>query len=881
MKNSHSSSKNTRLEHLPSLSFEPEPQEPSADRVESVEPLSLELSAKSDKAAADGADHDGKGGKKGKKKAKKKRSAWASVFRFLFMLGLVGGIIGCGVAYSLYLWASNDLPSFSKVADYRPPLVTTVLARDGSLIGQLYREKRFLLSQEQMPPFLPLAFLAIEDDGFYQHPGIDLRAIVRAFLNNLQAGDTVQGGSTITQQVVKRLMLTPEKSYERKVKEAILAYRLEQQLSKDEILNIYLNQIYLGHNAYGVEAASRTYFGKHAMELTLAEAAVLAALPKAPSDYDPLRNPKLATQRQRQVLRRMRDLAWISDAEYDNAINQVLEFHSMPESIGREAGWYLEEVRRQLIELFSEENSRLHGFDLGMYGEDAVYEYGLTVHTSMDPVQQVAGDAALRKGLEDASKRHGWRGAEQNLEISQYDEFYKKNQFAPAKLERNAWVQAVVTAVDKGGAQVQFSHDYKGTISVQHMGWARKPNKKVAGSVTSTAVKDASTVLKQGDVVWVSLAPAPKPAKNKEAEPFNLATVNPDSVIPLKLEQSPDVQGALVSIEPQSGDVVAMVGGYSFGYGGSQFNRVTQAQRQPGSAFKPLVYSAALDNGFTVSSMVLDAPIVLINEWTKQAWRPRNFEGGFDGPMTLRRALARSRNLCTVRVVQQMGVQAVIDRAKALGLEPDFPAELAISLGAVAVSPLNLTQAYTAFANQGLVSKPRFIQSIQGPWGNSIYDNPPQHTQAISPQNAFVMSSMLSDVVNIGTAGKAKVLGRPLGGKTGTTNDENDAWFLGLTPYLVTGVYVGYDQVQPMGRGETGTGAALPIYVDYAKVGLEAYPPDPFTAPEGIVYGQSEGVSVPYIEGTQPGTGYEKNALGGSDPLLPGAEGDELLKELF
>lgn len=806
----------------------------------------------------------------------KTRSLFRILVRTVVILGLAGGVMGGAAAVALYYWASNDLPSFSKIADYRPPLVTTVLARDGSLIGELYRERRYLITMDEMPDFLPKAFLAIEDDEFYSHPGIDIRAIVRAALTNFQSGEKRSGGSTITQQMVKRLMLTPEKSYERKLKEMILAYRLEQQFSKDEILNLYLNQIFFGNNAYGVEAAARAFFAKHASELTLAEAAMLAGLPNAPSKYNPYRHPEDAQFRQRLVLRRMRDLGWISDAQYDEAYYQPLEYKSMPTGMGREAGWYLEEVRRQLIDLFSEQNAPLYGFGAGLFGEDVVYEAGLTVRTSMDPFQQKTADAALRKGLEDAAKRHGWLGPVEELEPSQYDAFLGRQAFTPADLEKKAWTLALVTAVDKHGADVRLGRDYTGFVSVRTMGWARTPNKRVAGSVTSTAVNDAAKVLKPGDVIWVSLDDQP-PATGKP--PFHLADAAPGAAIPLRLQEYPDVQGALVSIEPQTGDVVAMVGGYAFGYHGSQFNRATQAQRQPGSSFKPIVYSAALDNGFTAASMVLDAPILIINEWTKEAWRPRNFEGNFEGPMRLVRALARSRNLCTVRVVQQMGVQAVIDRAQILGLTSHFPPELAISLGAVAVSPLNMTQAYTAFANGGKVSTPRFIQSVQGSWGNTIYEKQPELIQAISPENAYVMASMLKAVVNIGTGGKAKTLGRPVGGKTGSTNDENDAWFLGITPYLVTGTYIGYDQVEPMGRGETGSGAALPVYVDYAKTALEPYQPDDFPVPDDIVFASVDGLSLPFMPGTQPGTGYGLNALGGGD--ADAEHGEDLLKQLF
>ena len=833
----------------------------------------------------------------GRKKRRRKRGFFSTLLYLFGTLVLLGALGAAAGGYMLYQWVSDDLPSFSKIADYRPPLVTTVLARDGSLIGQLYHERRFLVTLDQLPKVVPQAFLAVEDDQFYNHPGVDIKAIIRAAIANFQHGSTRQGGSTITQQVVKRLMLTPEKSYERKIKEAILAYRLEKQLSKDEILTLYINQIFLGNNAYGVEAAARVYFAKNAKDLTIAEAALIAGLGQSPSAYNPYRNPEAAKNRQHHVLRRLRDLGWISDAEYDEAINQKLEYKAMPSS-NPDGAWYLEEVRRLLVDMFSEENCKKNGYDFGIYGENAVYELGLTVHTAMDPVQQKAANEGLRHGLEDATKRHGWLGPVKHLEPSEYTEFLRKKDFQLSDLDDDGWALALVTSVNKSGADVLLSETQRGYVSVRTMNWARKPNKRVAGSVTAVVMRDATRVVKPGDVIWVSRdktpAPAPKQsqkkntAKTEDASKAKNVSRIVESVIALRLQQYPDVQGAMVSIEPENGDVVAMVGGYSFGSSGSQFNRVTQAQRQPGSSFKPIVYSAALDNGFTPASMLLDAPIILIDKWTKKAWRPGNDDGKFDGPMPLYRALARSRNLCTVRVAQQMGVEHIIARAKALRLTPDFPATLSISLGAVAVSPLNLAQAYTAFANGGKVSSPRFITSIQGPWGNTIYESQPESVQAITPQNAYVMSKLLEGVVNFGTGGKARALGRPIGGKTGTTNDENDAWFIGITPYLVTATYIGYDQLQPMGRGETGSGAALPAYLYYAKEALKAYPPDDFPKPDGIVFADAGGMSMPFIEGTEPGTGYGLNALDGEvDPeeaqeaAEQAQQGEDLLKDMF
>jgi len=804
-------------------------------------------------------------------KKKGKKSRWPTFFKFLISFITLMCLLGSITLYALYLWASGDLPSFGKIADYRPAQVTTVLARDGSLIGQFYREKRYVISLSEMAPHVPLAFLAVEDSKFYEHPGINLTAILRAFLANLQSGSIKQGGSTITQQVVKRLMLTPERSYERKLKEAILAFRLEKQLSKDDILTIYLNQIFLGNNAYGVEAAARTYFGKYAADLSIAEAAMLAGLPQSPSANNPYRHPEAAKERQEHALRRMRTLGWITDEEFDKAFYEELKYEAMPTFMGRAGGWYLEEVRRQLIELFNEQNSIDFGFDREFYGEDVVYEMGLTVYTSMDPIQQVAADQALRQGLEAATKRHGWLGPIQKIPASQITSYLTENPFDHALFEKGKWNKAVVMNVNKNGAQVRIG-EYQGFIPVKEMGWARKPNKRVSGFWQNDFIKDAKKVLENGDLVWVSLnLPSPKnAAKFKKANPKDaakqlgsLTELSVKKIIPLTLEQYPRVQGALVSMEPETGDVVALVGGYEFSYDGDQFNRATQARRQPGSAFKPVVYSAALDYGFTAGSLILDAPIILIDEDTKEIWRPHNYEGAFEGPIYLNRALARSRNLCTIRVAQEMGMEAVLERASDLGFKSELSPTLATSLGAGVALPLEITSSYTAFAYHGQRAIPRFIHKIQGPWGNTIYEQAPQHEPAISPQNAFVMAKLLQGVVQYGTAGKARVLKQAIAGKTGSTNDEVDAWFIGFTPNLVTTTYVGYDRIEPMGRGETGTGVALPIYINYAQKALGHYPARDFTRPEGIYFSTVDGISVPFYTGTSASSGI--NAVQTSD----------------
>lgn len=797
------------------------------------------------------------------------------IFAILISTLIVLGVAG---AVGVYFWASRDLPGFTRIADYRPALTTTVLARDGSVLGYFYRENRFLISLDDMPKVLPQAFLAAEDAGFYQHEGVDPVAIFRAFLVNLQSGTKAQGGSTITQQVIKRLLLTPERSYERKVKEAILAYRLERYLSKDEILTIYMNQTFLGANAYGVEAAARTYFGKHAKELTLAECALIAGLPQAPSRYNPYRDQDAAIGRQHYVLRRLREVGWITEEEYQQALAQPLVFQSMSEGMGSEGAWYLEEVRRQLIAFFEEGNAKRLGLELPSYGEEAVYELGLTVQTALEPTLQRDANKALRSGLARFGHTQGWHGPIEKLPPEKWDSWLAGNSFTPDTLAQGAWTKALVTKVSNRSAEVRLG-TYKGLIEIQNMSWARIKDSKAPGAY-APPVKDVRNVLEEGDIIWVTgLGPTPKTT-------YDPVLIQPTTVIRLALESEPEVQGAIVSIEPQTGDVVAMSGGYSFH--NSQFNRVTQAYRQPGSAFKPIVYSAALDNGFTPASIVLDAPVVEFLE-NGDVWRPANYEKGFKGPMLLRTALALSRNLCTIRVAQQIGIRTVIGRAKELELEPTFPEVLSISLGAVAVTPLNLTQAYTAFANGGFVSKARFIISIKNFWGEPIYDSQPDLRDAISPQNAYLMACMLKDVVNAGTAGKARVLGRPLAGKTGTSNDEKDAWFIGFTPYLVTGVYVGYDQVRSMGRPGSGSSAALPIFVEYAQKALEGYPPDDFPVPEGIAFAQVD-AQTGYLAGAGTGRSLRLPFYAGSEPTMSTSEdfasdvtrrGEDLLKQLF
>ncbi|MDL2279185.1 PBP1A family penicillin-binding protein [Desulfovibrio sp. OttesenSCG-928-G11] len=811
------------------------------------------------------------------------------ILAYLVIAASTLGIIAACALFGVYIWAARDLVSITKVSDYRAPQVTTVYARDNSIMGYLYREMRFLVNLEAMPDHLLKAFLAAEDARFFEHEGVDYRAIARAFADNLRGGP-LTGGSTITQQLVKRLLLTPERTMERKIKEAILAFRLENYLTKEQILYLYLNHIFLGNNAHGVEAAARTYFAKHVQDLTIAESAVLACLPKTPSLNNPYSRPKNTRDRQLWVLERMLVNDFITKAQYDEAVAQPLNYRRMPDPSWSLAAWYLEEVRRQLIAFFDEENIRRLGIAIDVYGEEAVYEGGLHVYTAMDPLHQRAAETALRAGLHEADHRRGWRGPLEHLEESGYENFLRNNSFAPEALDKAGWVKALVDKVDKNGAELRLGGDYIGRIDIKTMGWCRTPNPRVSAAAAGK-ISDATRVLAPGDVIFVSAYgavgvsnPVSVPADPDNAKnpipAYDPEKVRPGEAISLCLEQLPDLQGALASIEVDSGDLVAISGGYAFSPE-SQFNRATQAKRQPGSSFKPIVYSAALDQGFTPGTTVCDTPFALPDRYTRRTWTPGNADGKFLGPIPVSRALAASRNVSTVRVAQQIGMEAVIRRAHDLGIAGDIPAVLAVSLGTFEATPQTMAEAYSAFANKGRRIKPRIITSISNSWREPLVTFEADVQEAVSPQNAYVMDYLLKGVIQGGTGSAARVLGKPMGGKTGTSNDERDAWFIGFTPHLVTSVWVGYDNNIPMGRSEYGGKAALPVFIKYRQVVEDQYPPDDFAAPDGISWSSggiredgSPGAGFPLIVGVPPR--YDAGGCGGDD-----SEEELLLKELF
>ncbi|SKA75809.1 penicillin-binding protein 1A [Desulfobaculum bizertense DSM 18034] len=772
-----------------------------------------------------------------------------------------------GIAGGLYYWASRDLPGFTNITDYNPPLVTTVYTRNNEVLGYFYKEKRFLVRIKEMPDFVPQSFLAAEDTSFYAHGGVDILAIARAFFANMRAGHVVQGASTITQQVIKSLLLTPERSYQRKIKEAILAYRLEHYLTKDEILTIYLNQIYFGARSYGIEAASRAYFGCHVQDLTIAQAAMLAGLPKAPSSYNPYRNMAGAIKRQHYVLNRLRELHWITEEQYQEALSEPITLKRMDDPSWHQGAYYLEEVRRRLIERF---------------GEDVVYNAGLHVYTAVDMTHQLAAERSVRDGLIASAKRRGWTGPLQHLNRNEWGMFLNNHPYSALELEQGTWVKALVKDVTADRAIVQFG-DFQGRLDVKEVHWARTIDPSKATEEVPS-VKDCRKVLNSGDVIWVSLLAVPENLNPEDESAAKAAMWN------VTLEREPEVQGALISMEPGSGEVRALVGGYSFDK--SQFNRATQARRQPGSAFKPFVYSTGLDNGMTPSTVLLDAPIVYTS--STMVWKPQNFEGIFYGPTLLRTALVKSRNLVTIRLAQRVGIRKIIKRARHMGLESEFPEDLSVSLGSSPVTPLGLTKAYSGFARGGSTVEPRFILSVESAWGDTLYVNEKQvNEDAVSPQTAYIITSLLKEVVSSGTGWRVRrAFTRPIAGKTGTSNDEQDAWFVGFTPYLLTTVWVGFDRMQPMGRFETGSRAASPIWVGYRKAIESQYAEEDFPQPPGIVMARIDAKNgllagsateksyfLPYKAGTEP------HRTSTASTTSPGgsvkAAGEDLLKQVF
>ncbi|MFH2044981.1 MAG: PBP1A family penicillin-binding protein [Pseudomonadota bacterium] len=711
------------------------------------------------------------------------------------------------ILISFYLHITQEIPKISALADYSPPTITTVYSDNNQEIAQFYKEYRVILPMEKIPPMLKDAFIAAEDSRFYKHKGVDFQSILRAFLKNIEAGTIVQGGSTITQQVTKSFLLTPEKSYRRKITEAILAYKIDKTFSKEEILFLYLNQIYLGNGAYGVEAASEKYFGKSAIDLDLAECALLAGLPQAPSRYSPYKNWDKSRHRQLYVLGRMLEEGYILEAQYKQAIETKIELRQK-QSLFAESAPYFSEYVRQYVEQ--------------KYGQEVLYEKGLKIYTTCNYDMQIAAQEAIRKGLKALDKRHEYRGPIKHLDPDEIKivSDKTKNMLAETPLKEGITVKAIVTSVNDDNIIVNIGDNY-GIIQLEDMQWALKQYADSPGYSPAGTLK---IIFHSDDLILVKIKNQIKDKLDKE-------------LWSVSLEQEPENESALLCIEAKNGHVKAMVGGYAFAR--NQFNRAIQAKRQPGSAFKPIIYAAAIDNDFTPASVLIDSPITYEDSESNFVWKPKNYSDTFYGRTSLRDALTHSRNIVTVKILRAIGVDYAIEYAKKLGITSPLSRNLSLALGSSGVSLIELVGAYSVFANQGCLIEPVFIEKIVDRDGNILEEAMPSVTQVIEKNTAFIMTSLLGSVVKHGTGRRMLALNRPVVGKTGTTNDLYDAWFIGYSPEYITGVWVGSDELATLGKSETGSRAAGPIWLDFMQQILADKPVVDFPATEeGIEFAE-------------------------------------------
>jgi penicillin-binding protein 1A len=770
-------------------------------------------------------------------------------FGFLFSVGAIVALVAGAVA-AYFLWDySKDLPDHAALANYEPPVMTRVHAADGSLLAEYAREKRLYIPIQAVPKQVVGAFLSAEDKNFYKHNGVDPEGIVRAVLTNLKTGKK-QGASTITQQVAKNFFLSSEQTLDRKIREALTAFRIEATFSKDRILELYLNQIYLGSpspglGAYGIAAAALQYFGKSVHELNIQEAAYMAALPKAPNNYHPFRKTKEALERRTQIIDLRVDNKYITRAEADEAKSQPLGVNPRiisPNTIA--SGFFAEEVRREIAE---------------RYGEKKLYEGGLSVRTTLDPKLQAMARKALVDGLVRYDEARGWRGAQQKIELAGR-EWGLAIAEVPTLGDVQPWRLAVVLEVAGGQARIGLQPRKEASGQVGR--------ERELGTLTADGVKwtrrNVQQVVSTGDVIYV------EPLDGKPGQ--------------VRLRQIPEVSGAFVAMDPYTGRVHAMVGGFSFDQ--SEFNRATQALRQPGSSFKPFVYAAALDNGYTPSSIVMDAPITIDPGGGQEPWSPSNYDGKPTGPRTLRYGVEQSKNLMTVRLAKDLGMPLVAEYSRRFGIYDDLLPVLPMALGAGETTVMRMVTAYAMLANGGKRIRPTVIDRIQDRTGQSIYrhddrqcigcnaekwsdqDEPKlvdRREQVLDPLTAYQVVSILEGAVQRGTGTALKVLGKPFAGKTGTTNDAKDVWFIGFSPDLVAGVYLGYDKPQSLGDRATGGGYSAPIVRDFMLAALKDKPPTPFRVPPGIKLirvsrgsglraGSGEGGGDSILEAFKPGT---------------------------
>ena len=724
------------------------------------------------------------------------------IIKNIFILGC-SFILLTAISIISVLWTySNDLPDYKFLKSYKPPVSSKVYSGNGDLVADFSQEKRVFVPFNSIPKNVINAFLSAEDKNFFKHPGVDAKGVIRAVINNISnilSSKRLEGASTITQQVAKNFLLTNEVSLNRKIKEAILAFRIERALSKERILELYLNQIYLGSGAYGVAAASLEYFDKSIKDLNYSEAALLAALPKAPSRYNPYRDPDIAKFRRNLVLKNLLDNNYLTSEWYEKLTKEEIILKKNKKIYLEDAQYFIEDVRKSVIETLS---------------YDKVYKQGFNINTPIDLNLQTIATKSLRDGLIAYDKRKGWRGP---LTNKIYNSEWKKD-LEKYKLENSInWKLAIVKKINKFSAEIETEDNIEGVIEYQSISWTKKEFNKL---------------LKPGDIIYV---------KNLKENIFNL-------------QQLPKVNGGIVVMDPFTGRVLALSGGFSFKQ--SEFNRATQAKRQPGSAFKPFVYALALENNFTPTSLVLDAPLVLDQGDDLKMWKPENYGKKFYGPSTLRVGLEKSRNLMTVRIAQNLGVEKIVDFSKALKIYDNPEELLSISLGSAETTLLKLTSAYSVFVNGGKLVEPILIDRIQDSEGNTIFNNDKRkcincdqisyltndypeiknnYTQIFSPETAFQMTSILEGVVQRGTAKKLKDLNLNIAGKTGTTNKNTDTWFIGFTSNVLVGVYVGSDNPTPLGKYETGSKTALPIFKSFISDSINKNDARPFKAAKGTV----------------------------------------------
>ncbi|WP_440654538.1 penicillin-binding protein 1A [Candidatus Pelagibacter sp. HIMB1506] len=712
-------------------------------------------------------------------------------------------LILLGILIFSILWKySNDIPDYKFLKSYKPPVSSKVYSRNGELVADFSKEKRVFVPYNAIPKNVINSFLSAEDKNFFSHPGVDAKGVLRAVINNISnimSSKRLEGASTITQQVAKNFLLTNEVSLNRKIKEAILAFRIERALSKERILELYLNQIYLGSGAYGVAAASLEYFDKSIRELNYSEAALLAALPKAPSKYNPYKDKDLAKFRRNLVLKNLYENNYITSEWLEKLSNQEIKLKKKQKIYLEDAQYYIEDVRKNVIESLT---------------YDKVYKQGLNINTPIDLDLQKIATNSLRSGLISYDQRKGWRGA---LINKPYNSNWYKD-LDKYKLEKSInWKLAIVKKLNKFSAIVETIDENDGVIEYKDISWTKK---------------EFNQLLKIGDIIYV------KHIKDKK----------------YSLQQLPKINGGIVVMDPYTGRVLALNGGFSFKK--SEFNRATQAKRQPGSAFKPFVYALALENNYTPTSLVLDAPLVLDQGDDLKLWKPENYGKKFYGPSTIRTGLEKSRNLMTVRIAQNLGLDKIINYSKKLSIYENPEELLSISLGSAETTLLQLTSAYSVFVNGGKLVEPVLIDRIQDSEGNTIYNNDKRscvncdaisylsddypelknkYTQIFSEETAYQITSILEGVVQRGTAKKLRDLKLNIAGKTGTTNNNTDTWFIGFTSNLLVGVYVGMDSPTPLGKFETGSKTALPIFKNFIKNSVKKSEARPFKAAKDTV----------------------------------------------